>query len=367
MPLLPRWQAARMTAGSFGHILARPRRWTVSAWILGAWAMLTLAFLPQFYLLGRTPDFWAALWRSLSIFGLWVLLTPPVAVLVERYPMRTGAWLRHGAVLAAAGAVAIAAHALATQSLAMLWAEPLRSHGLWRLWRDGLVGLGATDVVFYLGLLAALHVQAATRRLRAQEQALAQARLTALRGQLQPHFLFNVLNALSELAYRDAARTDRLLTRLAQLLRVSLQTAGRHEHALGDELDFVRGYLEIEQAMLGDRLGVDIRMPADLADVRVPTLLLQPVVENAVRHGIAPMRRPGRLDIEARAEGDRLIVTVADTGLGRAAPAGTGTGVGLANLRARLQTLYGDRQRLSVDYPPAGGCIVRIELPGVRG
>lgn len=333
------------------------------AWIMAGWLLLALAFIPQFYLLGRQPDIGAAVFRAGSIFGLWALFTPAVAWLVEKYPARAPSTVRNGVRLALAGVVAVALHALLAQASALLWVPAMRELSLLRIWRDGLLGLAATDVVFYVALLAALHVQQATRRLAAREQALAEARLLALRGQLQPHFLFNALNALSELAYRDPARTDRLITRLAELLRASLQGTHAHEYTLAQEIGFVRGYLEIEQALLGDRLQVAIHAPSSLDEARVPVLMLQPVVENAVRHGIAPMRRTGRLQIDVSAHDGRLSVRVHDDGLGRQAPEGGGAGIGLDNLRARLHALYGDAALLHIAYPPDGGCAVSIGLP----
>lgn len=332
-------------------------------WIQLGWLLLALAFVPQFYFFGRTPDLGAAVLRAVTIFGLWALFTLLVARVVERFPMERPALLRNAGVLVATGIVLVPLHALLAQASAMLWVPELRTVGLLRVWRDGMMGLAATDVVFYSALLAALHVRLATHRLAAREAALTQARLVALRGQLQPHFLFNALNALSELAYRDAARTDRLITRLAELLRASLHSARTHEYTLAEELEFVRGYLEIEQIMLGERLETRIDCPPALESARVPTLLLQPVVENAVRHGIAPMRRKGSLRLSAAATDDRLSIRVADDGLGRTAPHGSGTGIGLGNLEARLAAMYGAGAHLRIDYPEAGGCIVDIALP----
>ncbi len=341
----------------------RRNAWVAAAWIVAAWGLLGLAFLPQFYLLGRTPDLASAAWRTASIFGLWALLTPFVAWLVRRFPLRTGVWLRHGVVLAVAGVVVVTIHTLLAQLLASTWTGGLRDRSVVDLWRGGLVGMGATNLAFYAGLLAVLHVRATAQRLRSREVALAQARLSLLQGQLQPHFLFNVLNALSELAYRDAARTDHLLTRLAQLLRATLHIADTHERHLSDEIEFMNGYLDLEKALLDERLDVRLTVRGDLGHFRVPVLLLQPVVENAIRHGIAPMRRPGRLAIDIHAERDLLHVRVADDGLGRRAPPGKGSGLGLSSLDERLRTLYGTRRRLSIDYPPDGGCVVDIELP----
>ena len=190
------------------------------------------------------------------------------------------------------------------------------------------------------------------------------AKLDALRLQLQPHFLFNTLNAISTLVHRDANAADELIGDLSELLRLSLQTAD-HEVPLSRELELLDCYLAIEQARLGDRLRIvrDIA-PAALAAL-VPTFLLQPLAENAVRHGIEPRRAPGTLTIHARTDGDKLHLIVGDDGVGlkAAEPPSGRHGIGLANSEERLRALHGGAAKLELIAPPEGGVQVQIVLP----
>ncbi len=190
---------------------------------------------------------------------------------------------------------------------------------------------------------------------------LADARLDLLRSQLQPHFLFNTLNGISELMHEDVERADHMLTNLSDLLRLSLAQGEARDSTLAAELDFVRRYLEIQQMRFPDRLRVDYRIAPAAMAVRVPFLLLQPLVENAVRHGIAPRSSPGRLEISAQLNGGRLLLEIRDDGPGP--PADHAEGVGLRNTRARLLHTYGDQHRFGFGRAPGGGCLVTIEIP----
>jgi LytS/YehU family sensor histidine kinase len=190
-----------------------------------------------------------------------------------------------------------------------------------------------------------------------------QAKLDALRLQLHPHFLFNTLNAISTLVHRDPEAADNLIGDLSELLRVSLQTA-EHEVPLARELVLLDHYLAIEQARLGERLVVRREIDPAALRGRVPTLILQPLAENAVRHGIEPRLGRGVLTLEARRVGDRLALAIMDDGVGlRAGASRAGEGVGLRNGTERLRTLHGDAARLEVREAPGGGVRVEIELP----
>lgn len=219
----------------------------------------------------------------------------------------------------------------------------------------------------FVGVAHALHY---ARRSRQRELAasrlealLARAELDALRARLQPHFLFNALSALTELVHRDPAAAEQGILRLGALLRRTLDTA-EPEVALEDELTFVSHYLEIEQLRLGERLRVAWDIEAPVRRARVPHLVLQPLVENAVRHGLAPRTAPGRVRIAARAEADQLILEVEDDGVGLDPTAATGAaGLGLASTRDRLVRLYGARQRLELTRMPDGGTRAAARLP----
>lgn len=192
--------------------------------------------------------------------------------------------------------------------------------------------------------------------------ALVEAQLQALRHQLQPHFLFNTLNTVAALMRTDIAAAEHVLEQLGDLLRMTLHADGRQEVPLRDEIAILEKYLQIEQARFRDRLTVSISTTPEAANAMVPSLLLQPIVENAIRHGIAPHGRPGRVDVAATRSGDRLAIDVRDTG-GGVPESPVPSGVGLTNTRARLERLYGSAQSLVLANRQQGGCAVTITLP----
>jgi sensor histidine kinase YesM len=212
----------------------------------------------------------------------------------------------------------------------------------------------------------AVRLQAHAAELHAQ---LAEARLAALRTQLDPHFLFNTLHAISSLVERDPRGVRRMIARLSELLRTSLEEGNEQEIPLEKELAFLNRYLEIMQIRFQGRLEVDTRIDGASMDALVPTMILQPLVENAVKHGVAKVSGTGRIEIRAyRDDADRLVLRVRDNGPGLDADAddesSDGGGVGLANTRARLQQLYGSDQRLTLTTAPDGaGVVAEVTLP----
>lgn len=196
-------------------------------------------------------------------------------------------------------------------------------------------------------------------RLEAQ---LARAELEALRLQLDPHFLFNTLNSIGVLMRRDVARAEEMLHRLGDLLQATLREAERHEVPFRVELDYLRSYLEIEAIRFQDRLSVRVDADPETLDCGVPFLITQPLVENAVRHGVARRAGPGRIGVEARRRDGAVEIVVRDDGPGLP-DAGWVEGVGLANTRARLRSLYGDDQELRLESPSGGGTVVTVRVP----
>ncbi|MDT7858357.1 sensor histidine kinase [Rubrivirga sp. S365] len=194
---------------------------------------------------------------------------------------------------------------------------------------------------------------------------LADARLAALRMQLNPHFLFNTLNAISSLAEDDPAGVQHVVARLSALLRRTLDGTARQEVPLAEELSFLHDYLDIQRVRFGDALQVNEHVDPLARDALVPTLVLQPLVENAVEHGMSGAGR-GTITLSARLDGEHLVLGVQDDGPGlgaSAAPAKGRSGIGLANTRARLEALYGGDARLDLTEPEAGGLLVAITLP----
>lgn len=190
---------------------------------------------------------------------------------------------------------------------------------------------------------------------------LAEARLALLQRQLHPHFLFNALQAISTLLHRDPMTADALLVRLSTLLRAMLDTASGQTLSLRTELDLTRKYLEIEQVRFADRLRVEWDVDASLLDLQVPSLIVLPLVENAIRHGLSPKVGPGCLKISAQVDGAALTLRVSDDGLGTTLPLHLGVGIG--NTQARLEAMYGGRANLDVEAPPQGGFAATLHLP----
>ena len=226
--------------------------------------------------------------------------------------------------------------------------------------------LGAGYAFEYYRRYREEQVQASQLELRASqlEARLVQAQLQTLRMQLQPHFLFNTLHAVSTLMEDDIKAARRMIARLSELLRLTLEQSNQQEVSLQQELETLSRYLEIEQIRFQDRLQVEMQIAPETLNARVPHLILQPLVENAIRHGIAPLSSAGRIEIKAERKDGWLEMRVRDDGPG--APAGEATlkeGIGLANTRARLEQLYGREHRFEMSNAADGGMLVTLTIP----
>lgn len=299
---------------------------------------------------------------------MWAVLTPLALRLEARFPFqpphRTRALAVHGLASVGCALVNLALFALAAPLIGATQVEPTWLGTFSRL-------LGTTfllNLPVYWLIVVAAHVERLARSARERdrrelrlEAQLADARLQALRTQLQPHFLFNALNTVSVLMHEDVDAADRILLQLSALLRRSLDSTEVHEVTLGEEIGFLERYLEIEQARIGERFSYRIGVADEVLHARVPNLILHPLVENALRHGLATRAAPGHVEITAEREGDMLHLRVLDDG--RGLPAASTERVGLANTRARLRLLYADRQRFEVRNSDRGGVVAEIELP----
>lgn len=304
----------------------------------------------------------------------WAVLTPAILWLARRCPLERGRLWRHVPAHIVGVFVATLAHvSLVTLGRAGIgYFHPLPG-GDWQMQFQRMFFLNFDfEMATYwaiVGLSHALsyHYEAQARALTASrlETRLVEAQLQTLQRQIQPHFLFNTLNTVSALMHRDVEAADAMIARLGDLLRQSIETVDVQEVALAHELDFLRKYVDIEQARFQDRLTVTFEVDPDTEDCPVPNFLLQPLVENSIRHGIGPRTGPGHVLVKAVRAGEVLRLEVRDDGVGvdAARLSDLERGVGLSNTRSRLAHLYGERHRFAVTSPPEGGLSVVIEIP----
>jgi LytS/YehU family sensor histidine kinase len=310
---------------------------------------------------------------SLVLAWSWAAATPAIARWAARAHPARGGWARAIAMHLPATLLAAAGDALVRRGLLLATGA------------DALVPFRVTyfyyldiALVHYGVVVGVAHAVAQLRRLRAEtvralalEAQLARAQLAFLELQLQPHFLFNSLGAISELAHEQPAAAARMVRHLRALFAAALRQAGRDEIPLREELAVLESYLEIQRTRFSDWLTVETAVDPAALDAAVPALVLQPLVENAIRHGLAVRRGPGTVRISARVEGTSLHLEVRDDGVGFAAPGGRargggGGGIGLPNVAERLRQLYGGAQWLTVRSPAderGAGTEVAMAIP----
>lgn len=360
--------------------------WGIS---FAAWTFISLAatFTIYFYkrASGMPEDFVSVLGLEFSQCLTYAPLTPFVFWLALRYPVLRSNWVRRSLLLLGGGLIFALAHVALRGATYPVWdghigayvnplwdAQTHAPHLRWDLfkvlfllnWLDDLVGtylpivLIAHAVTFYRSFR--------DRQLRAShlETQLTKAHLQALKSQLQPHFLFNTLHSISALMLTDVRAADCMMTRLSDLLRMSLENTGVQMTTLGQELEFVTAYLEIERIRFEDRLKVTFDIAPETVNAQIPHLLLQPLAENAVRHGISRLSAGGEVRISSAHEG-ALVLRVKDNGPGPAScqSALSNPGIGLKATRERLQTLYGDTHQIDIRYCPNEGTEVCVRIP----
>lgn len=331
-------------------------------WVALFWFSLGLLYVPQQLIMaavrGASDPDPVIILSNFGIWIIWAAFTPVVWRITQRWPIREQHTARSFGVHALAALLLAGVHLV----LMVLWLKLIgRSEAPDKLVVLQLSGVTATNIMLYALTAIACHGYAWWLRYLEVERSRIEAQLTALRAQLDPHFLFNALNALAELAHQDAALTERLILRLSELLRRSLSGSDQHFATLAEELDFLEAYLDIHRALMRGRLQVDIDVAADLRGAAVPSLLLQPLVENAIRHGLAPKREGGRVCVQARRDAGTIEIIVSDDGVGGRAP--LREGIGLGNLRRRLDVLYRGAARMQAAGRTQGGFEVRLLLP----
>jgi two-component system, LytTR family, sensor kinase len=344
--------------------------WALFGWLHGTQVYLAvLAEAPQAHLsYGR-----AVLWE-IGCWLLWAAFTPLVVWMSRRVPLalRPRPIFLHFVVSVLVTLVRVAGVVL------VQWlVKPFESSG-GRPFFDEYMGTLSSyfhlDLLVYWAIVGVVHAFDSRQRLREREiQAsrveaqLAQAQLANLRLQLQPHFLFNTLHATASLVREgDSQAAVTMIAGLSDLLRYALDNAGRNLVPLSEELDIVQRYLEIQQTRFSDRLRVTLSIADETRDAAVPTLLLQPLVENAIRHGIAASAGAGTLAVRTRHDGGSLVIEVFNDGQPLSADWRQREGVGLSSTRVRLRQLYGERARLELEDQAPVGVVARVTLPFSR-
>jgi sensor histidine kinase YesM len=363
--------------------------------VLVGWLMIGLSFTFNYYFFAehyvaifkQPPTLSQMLVWELPYWLLWAGLAPLIFWFAQRFPIDRERWLLNSLFhIAACVFLSIAhraiyliigwlLHVAAYQELTSI--PQLYSSDILFNLPTGFMSYGTIFLVSYVIGYYRRHQEEELKitRLKAElaqaQLQVTEAQLQALKMQMHPHFLFNTLNSISALLDEDVDAADQMLARLGDLLRMTLENSGAQEVTLQEELEFLRCYLEIEQVRFHDRLTVNMHIEPETLDARIPNLILQPIVENAIKHGIVSRIAPGRIEISARRSGDTLQLQVKDNGPGLhqgESPSGrVKEGLGLANTRARLEQMYraGYRFEMRDVADPEGGLQVTLEVPFV--
>jgi two-component system LytT family sensor kinase len=342
------------------------------------WSVIGLAIASEIYLssnfLGRSITWGEAISDSLEDWYVYGLLSMAVVWVARRYPPERGSrWITAAIHLGAALAFSLAyivARTLVGLADGWFTGEPAT---FGEIFHPLLVRTFPFNLLVYGVILSVSHALDYYRKYHERtvqtlelEKHLTEARLQALLHQLKPHFLFNTLNGIASLMHTDVDAADRMLVRLSELLRITMSHTGAPQTTLREEVAFLERYLDIEKIRFRNRLDVVIAVDDDAIDAQVPSLILQPMVENAMRHGVEPNARMGRIELRGSREDANLVLTVTDNGAGIPADGVKREGIGVANTRARLLELYGDRQKFELVNGPEGGLCVRITIPFSR-
>jgi two-component system LytT family sensor kinase len=310
-------------------------------------------------------------WKAMEWYA-WALLSPIILRACRTFDFTARPWRTVFAHLVC-GAGASLLHCCVLTTGARIEAQVLQTGYSWPgLFKFILANHFHENALTYAAIVSAWYALDYYTRFREREHRtaeleahLAQARLQALKTQLHPHFLFNTLNGIAALIYDEPKAAHRMLARLSELLRMSLQDEGAHEVTLRSELEFSRRYLELEQIRFGDRLTVKLDIAPETLEAYVPNLILQPLLENAIKHAIAPFSTQGQISVCSRRDQDMLQLSVTDNGPGLSASNGAEglSGIGLSNTQARLKELYGSKHRVEFNNGDNGGLAVEITIP----
>jgi two-component system, LytTR family, sensor kinase len=347
--------------------------WRHALYVLGAWTLVGLFNTEQAYVAavsaGRHTE-WLTIFRAIMPgMMMWAVFTPAVVAITRRFPFDRHNWPRAvpvhilGAILGGLGDATL-------YHFIDPWVNPNPAPNIFA----GFVRYIDLNIVDYFMVVAVTLFVGYSRLLRERQVAavelssqLTAAHLRELQAQLRPHFLFNTLNTVAELVHQDPEAADRMITQLAALLRRSLDSFGDQEIALRNELEFLTDYVEIIKVRFRGRITVTTDIEQQALSASVPTLILQPIVENAVRHGLEPRAVGGHVEVTAWTHGDTLTLEVQDDGVGLSLSPrnghSTASGVGLQNTADRLRHLYGNAASLTVSPRAGGGTTVSIAIP----
>jgi len=345
-------------------------RW--GKWLVGFafWTLLGLSFASQFYISSAKAEL-DVTWKQAVSYALgdwyvFALLSIPVIYLAHRFPLDSGNRF-----------TGIAVHIVASILFSFAYMVLRAFVGQWQsgatfaqAFQPLIVKTWHFNLLIYWVILAVTQAFDFYRKYRARErqaaqleQHLTEAKLQALQMQLNPHFLFNTLHSIGALMHQNVDAAERMITRLSDLLRAALDSSNSQEVDLRHELTMLSTYLEIERVRFGDRLKVELEIAPETLEAQVPNLVLQPLVENAIRHGIEPRARPGAVCVRASRSENSLLMEVTDNGAGLPKGKPVKEGVGLTNTRARLRELYGENHQFELLNGEQGGLRVLLKIP----
>jgi sensor histidine kinase YesM len=340
--------------------------------VLGGWTLVGVGHFASLVFQTTTPQDTASTeWPRLLVYAvgtgwIWAALTPPVLWLTRRAGFAAGQRSRSIGLYALTGALFFLVSGVCEWLLGMATGMTMRDQFWYVLLLERVeTRLLAFLAIVTLGWSARYFALYRSRHLHASdlETRLAKTHLQVLKMQLQPHFLFNTLNTIAELVHTDPVAADQMITRLGRLLRLSLDHASHQVVPLRQEADFLRVYLAIEQVRFQDRLQVVWDLAPETLDGAVPTLLWQPVVENAIRHGVTPLGGRGQVVISSRRDEEDLVLEIRDNGQGLPPGGSPREGVGLRNVRQRVDQLYGPRGRFTLASASSGGTVATLRIP----
>jgi sensor histidine kinase YesM len=357
----------------------RRRRWAQLGLIWGIWTFIGIVFTLQGYFSSyrseRPMPFIDQIYLQMTWSYLWALATPLVLWASARLPIERNNWIRSSLLhVPISILLSVFLTALGHVALWLYWGyragKPFSFANMSRFvvanFSEGIGIYMLIAVSSYAYSYYSRYREGQLRTLQLEAQ-LSQAQLQALKMQLHPHFLFNTLHSISALLTKDIEAARKMITRLGDFLRLTLENSGAHEVTLQQEMEFLSCYLEIERIRFQNRLVTRIDLASQTLEAKVPNLILQPIVENAIRHGIAPRSTPGLIEISAKQLVNKLRIQVRDNGPGlsdhRTSVHLFKKGLGLANTETRLERLYGADHLFDLSDNPDGGLIVTLEIP----